>query len=115
MELRNQHQQLQMRLRDSFGNLWMAATAFIALCAGLHAIAPILPPPILSRLASLATFESGWPVAAILLFFPSDTVKTFFAAQVARSRFMDAAAERRGAYMARRSAARSAGQPRSKP
>ena len=118
MELRNEYQQLTMSQRESFGTLWAAATAFVALSAGAQALeAASLTLPILSPLASIAMFEAGWPAAGMLVVFvnPLACVPAFFAAQKARRMFFAAAAKRRAANMARRSAARSAGQPRSMP
>ena len=106
-EQRNQCQQLQMSKKDSLGTPLMVLTAFTALCACLHAIAPAS----LSQLPS----KAGWLVAAIQAVTIRQYTADFIAARKARRMFFAAAAERRMAYRARRSAAHSAGQPHSMP
>lgn len=110
-EQRNKCQQLEMRLRNTFGVASMISTAFIALWAGVHAFAPDSP----SQLAQLVNSEAAWLVAAIQAVTVKPFLSDLLAAQDARSMFMDLVAESKKANAARRSAARSAGQPRSMP
>lgn len=127
MERRHECQKLGMGLGEYMEVFAMAAIATWALLCVVELILAASPSlPFLGKIARVVcTPVFGWPIKSVKLvtagplgtfwaIYLKNIVTEFFKAQRVRLQFRQAAAECRAANAARRSAARSAGQPHSK-